>query len=432
MRFATFAVAFTAPFLVSAVPTKFKRASDNDVLVMKFARVLEELETDFYKQALAKFVEQDFIDAGIALPAIAVQNFQAILDHEAAHTQFLGAALEAVGSEPVPGCTFNFDSVLTDVTTMATVARVVEAVGVGAYLGGSVLIDDKNVLAAAASILTIEARHQSFLNVLNGANAIPQAFDIALTPPQVLALAGGFISGCDLGIPPNDPVAISNNGTIAPGTKLTFDSPGLAKAEGKEVSCQMLTGGNATALSLPIDECIVPNGINGPVAIFLTTDPQPLSADVTVQDATAILAGPAIAFVDAQADALGSLVRQGANPVQITDQITPSQANDVLSSASGAILTETPTATDSVATGPAPTDSAATDSAPIDSAAIDSAATDSAATDPAATDSAAPEASGATPSDAGSSDATPAEANSAPTSAPEGPIKVIGHSVVTA
>ena len=34
MRFATLAVAFTAPFLVSAAPTKHKRASDNDILVI--------------------------------------------------------------------------------------------------------------------------------------------------------------------------------------------------------------------------------------------------------------------------------------------------------------------------------------------------------------------------------------------------------------
>jgi hypothetical protein len=54
---------------------------------IEFAHVLELLETDFYKQALAKFQPQDFVDAGIAVPEIAIQNFQAILEHEAAHTQ---------------------------------------------------------------------------------------------------------------------------------------------------------------------------------------------------------------------------------------------------------------------------------------------------------------------------------------------------------
>jgi len=91
--------------------------------------------------------------------------------------------------------------VLTDVTTMAATARLVENVGVGAYLGATSLVSDLVLLTAAASILTSEARHQTVLNLLGGATAIPQPFDIALTPPQVLALAGGFISGCDLGIP---------------------------------------------------------------------------------------------------------------------------------------------------------------------------------------------------------------------------------------
>ena len=35
MRFSTLAVAFTAPFLVSAVPTKIKRAAANDILVLR-------------------------------------------------------------------------------------------------------------------------------------------------------------------------------------------------------------------------------------------------------------------------------------------------------------------------------------------------------------------------------------------------------------
>lgn len=84
---------------------------------------------------------------------------------------------------------------------MAATARVVENVGVAAYLGGATLITDPVFLDAAASILTVEARHQTILNVLTGGSAIPSAFDIPLTPSEVLAIAGAFISGCDVGIP---------------------------------------------------------------------------------------------------------------------------------------------------------------------------------------------------------------------------------------
>jgi Ferritin-like domain len=100
-----------------------------------------------------------------------------------------------LGQDPIGNCQFNFDSALTDVATMAATARVLENVGVGAYLGGATLIDDPVLLDSAASILTVEARHQTVLNILNGGSAIPSAFDIPLTPSEVLALAGPFISG---------------------------------------------------------------------------------------------------------------------------------------------------------------------------------------------------------------------------------------------
>lgn len=86
---------------------------------------------------------------------------------------------------------------------MAATARIVENVGVAAYSGGAILLTDPVLLGAAASILTVEARHQTVLNILSGGGtAIPAAFDIALTPSEVLALASPFIDGpCDLGIP---------------------------------------------------------------------------------------------------------------------------------------------------------------------------------------------------------------------------------------
>ena len=110
------------------------------------------------------------------------------------------STLQSLGATPPSGCQFNFDSVLTDVTTMVATARVVENLGVAAYLGAAHLLDDPVLLTDAASIATVEARHQTILNVLSGASAIPQAFDIPFSPSQVLAVASPFISGCDLGV----------------------------------------------------------------------------------------------------------------------------------------------------------------------------------------------------------------------------------------
>lgn len=110
---------------------------------------------------------------------------------------------------------------------MANVARVVENVGVTAYLGAAHFISDPVLLTGAASILTVEARHQTILNVLNSGTAIPQAFDFAFSPNEVLAIAGAFISGCDLGIPANPSLTVTNTGAVGTGTLLTFSSPAI-------------------------------------------------------------------------------------------------------------------------------------------------------------------------------------------------------------
>ena len=110
------------------------------------------------------------------------------------------SVITSFGGTPVQGCSFDFSSVLTDVSTMVSTARLVEHVGVGAYLGAAHLVGDQDVLTAAASIVTVEARHGTLLNMMNGATAISQPFDIPLAPPEVLAIAGSFIQGCSLGI----------------------------------------------------------------------------------------------------------------------------------------------------------------------------------------------------------------------------------------
>lgn len=133
----------------------------------EFANVLEQLETEFYAQGIAKFQEADFTGAGFSSSLIASQTLATIQLDEATHTTVIQQALVDNGAEPLK-CNFKFGSALDDVATMAATARVVEYVGVAAYLGGATLIDDPIFLDAAASILTVEARHQTVLNIMSG------------------------------------------------------------------------------------------------------------------------------------------------------------------------------------------------------------------------------------------------------------------------
>ncbi len=54
---------------------------------------------------------------------------------------------------------------------------------------------DPEILAAAASIHTVEGWHSAYLNWRNETSPFPEAFDSPLIPTDVLALATPFIVG---------------------------------------------------------------------------------------------------------------------------------------------------------------------------------------------------------------------------------------------
>ncbi len=78
----------------------------------------------------------------------------------------------------------------------------ITSVGIGAYLGGGALLtDDPTLLTAASSILTVEARHDSYLRAGVGASPFPDSFDTALTAVFAYNLAQLFIVSCPQQLP---------------------------------------------------------------------------------------------------------------------------------------------------------------------------------------------------------------------------------------
>ncbi|KAH7930056.1 hypothetical protein BV22DRAFT_86438 [Leucogyrophana mollusca] len=299
-------------FRVAALPIRSYESSD--LVALKFANVLEQLEAQFYTQALQIFNASDFEAAGFVSSQLPLQEFQRIVADESTHATTLETAILALGGQTITGCSFDFSSALTDVATMAAVARLVENVGVSAYLGALSLFSDPVLATAAASIMTVEARHQTVLNILGGATAIPQAFDVALNPSEILAIAGGFVSGCDLGISANPPLAVSSSGPFQAGSVLTFNSTAInGTIPEDELFCQILAGGLPVSISQPICECTVPQGIDGPMVVFVTNGNQSLTNDVRDAATDTIVAGPAMIFADTLQESLGQLVRPGLN-----------------------------------------------------------------------------------------------------------------------
>ncbi len=109
-----------------------------------------------------------------ALHLSAEDAFEEIMRDENAHVSFLKSAL---GSHARHKPTFK-GLEQEDVEHFMNLARVFENVGVGAYLLAAPLISSKAYLAAAGSILTIEARHAGYLDALVGSPLSPNgAFD---------------------------------------------------------------------------------------------------------------------------------------------------------------------------------------------------------------------------------------------------------------
>jgi rubrerythrin len=156
----------------------------NDVKILNFALTLEFLEAAFYNQAVK--------NGGLSGDVLAAA--QIVQAHENEHVAFLKKAL---GKAAVKSPTFDFKDTVTNQSKFLPTAQALEDTGVRAYSGQAPKIFNKKVLAAAASILTVEARHASRFRTLNGQNFAPRSFDQASSMKKILSdvKATGFITG---------------------------------------------------------------------------------------------------------------------------------------------------------------------------------------------------------------------------------------------
>lgn len=125
-----------------------------------------------------------------ALHLSAEEAFEEIMRDENAHVAFLKSAL---GSYARHKPTFK-GLEQEDTEHFIKLAQVFENVGVGAYLLAAPVIMNKGYLAAAGSILTIEARHAGYLDALVGSPLSPNgAFDKPIAFNTIVADVLPFI-----------------------------------------------------------------------------------------------------------------------------------------------------------------------------------------------------------------------------------------------
>jgi len=158
------------PFVRDALAS----SGGGDVDILNFALTLEYLESNFYlhkaKSLAAMFGEQ-----------------------EQAHVTALMTTIKHAGGTPVKKPSFMFPA--TDQASFLKLAYTLENIGVSAYNGAAPSISNKEILAAAGSIVQTEARHAAAIGLLIHKPVTPSGpFDVPLSKSKVLAKAGPLIS----------------------------------------------------------------------------------------------------------------------------------------------------------------------------------------------------------------------------------------------
>jgi hypothetical protein len=157
-------------------------ASTGDLAIVNYALTLEYLESEFYKKVIA---------SGLFKGAV-LSTIKTFGEEEAEHVVALKGVAMKLG-KPAPKPTGKFP--VKSATQVAMLAATVENLGAAAYLGQAPLIQSKEILAAALSIHSIEARHAATLNLLIKKTPTPNgAFAEPATMQQVLAAVKPFIA----------------------------------------------------------------------------------------------------------------------------------------------------------------------------------------------------------------------------------------------
>jgi rubrerythrin len=154
----------------------------SDVDILNFALTLEYLESSFYEEAKTR----------AKLSGDLKELVDLVASDENQHVAALSSTIVKLGGKPVAEPKFDFP--YSDTAGFLKLAQTFEDTGVSAYDGAAPMIKSKEVLAAAGSIVQVEARHAAAIRLQNGEEPSPEAFNPPLEEAQVLKAVEPFIA----------------------------------------------------------------------------------------------------------------------------------------------------------------------------------------------------------------------------------------------
>ena len=153
---------------------------------MNYALTLEYLEAAFYA---------DVLQSGVVRDKAVAEAAKRIGQNEQDHVDFLLATAKKLGA-PAAKPKTDFQSVIDGGEMMVLeTAATVENLGAAAYLGQAGRIKSKEILAAALSIHSVEARHAAALNKIVGKSIVPDgAFAKPASMEEVMPKVKPFLA----------------------------------------------------------------------------------------------------------------------------------------------------------------------------------------------------------------------------------------------
>jgi hypothetical protein len=151
-----------------------------DAEILNLALLSARLQAAFYAEALRRG----------RLTGESRQFAHVVGAQERAHVAFLAAAL---GRSANKSPHFRFDEAATDPTKFVATAESLESTSLGVYNGQAVNLTSPT-LAAAARIVSVEARHAAWARALAGKDPAPVAVDMPISISQAKSVFGPFLA----------------------------------------------------------------------------------------------------------------------------------------------------------------------------------------------------------------------------------------------